>query len=328
MNGKESFNNQYQDKIKILLSKSKYNDVLKSYYYSLYSGNIQSESSRYNYLRIISSFLNETNKNIDEINLDDYNYYKKNKNNCNSSYQIVIHTALKHFSNYLYESGRNEKDYMENSKRPKFKESQETREKREHNYLTKKEIEKLISSVNKGVGTKRAKSFQNNWKERDLAIITLFLTTGLRCSGIYKLDIDSIDFENKLLITTEKGDKIREITLSDDELKCLNDWIKIRKNIIKDENEQALFISNRKQRMKQETIASLVKKYASNIDGKNITPHKLRATYATQIYEKKKDAKLVQELMGHSNVNTTMLYIRNAENRTNIGSEIMSGLIF
>ena len=216
---------------------------------------------------------------------------------------------------------------MSSSKSPKKKESQETIEKRNNNYLTKEEIKILINNVKNGYGTNRAKSFQNNWRDRDYAIVMLFLNTGLRCSGIYKLDLNDIDFVNKTLTTTEKGNKIRTIFLSDKMIDCLKIWIEKRNRIVGD-NVSALFISNRKKRMKQESIAAVISKFTKNIDGKHITPHKLRATYATQVQNKVHDKELVQELMGHANMSTTELYIREKENRTNIGSDIMSEIVF
>ena len=99
--------------------------------------------------------------------------------------------------------------------------------------------------------------------------------------------------------------------------------------MLDNKKEDALFISNRKTRMDQSSISDVVKKYSSVIDGKHITPHKLRATYGTQLYAKTGDLYLVQECMGHSNPKTTELYIRGQKNEaTQKASDIMTKLIF
>ena len=78
--------------------------------------------------------------------------------------------------------------------------------------------------------------------------------------------------------------------------------------------------------MDQASIYRVVNKYASNIKGKHITPHKLRATYGTQLYEATKDIYFVQECMKHSNPKTTELYIRGNKNQTKKASDIMRSI--
>lgn len=81
--------------------------------------------------------------------------------------------------------------------------------------------------------------------------------------------------------------------------------------------------------MDQRTISRIVEKYACNIEGKHITPHKLRATYGTQLYAATKDLYFVQSCMGHSNPATTELYIRGQKNSSRqTASELMSNITF
>ena len=246
-----------------------------------------------------------------------------------SSYQIVVYSSLKKLSKYLYVSEKCNKDYMQDIPRPKPVESVETRQKRENGYLEKREIKHYLNTVKEGIGSGKAKSFQKTWKDRDLLIILLFLNTGMRCSALYKLDIDNIDLENNKITVVEKRNKIQEYIISDEIKEYIITWLKLREKILNGIDESALFISNRKQRMNQIGIARVVEKYASNIEGKHITPHKLRATYGTQLYAATKDLYFVQSCMGHSNPKTTELYIRGQKDSSRqTASELMSKITF
>ena len=86
--------------------------------------------------------------------------------------------------------------------------------------------------------------------------------------------------------------------------------MKTRSEILNGKEEDALFISNQRVRMDQSSISRVVNKYASGIKGKRITPHKLRATYASTIYNESKDLYLTQKCMGHSSPKMTETYIR------------------
>lgn len=79
--------------------------------------------------------------------------------------------------------------------------------------------------------------------------------------------------------------------------------------------------------MDQTSISRAVNKYSITIKGKHITPHKLRATYGTQLYNITKDIYFVQQCMGHSNPKTTELYVREDNKDRKKASDIMSGLI-
>ena len=147
-------------------------------------------------------------------------------------------------------------------------------------------------------------------------MINIFLNTGMRCSALYKLDVDNINFETKTLVVLDKGSKLQVYDLSDDTLEMIVKWLDKRSIILGDQIEEALFISNQRRRMTQTSIGRIVHKYAQEIPGKNITPHKLRATYGTQLYEHTHDIYFVQECMGHNNPKTTELYIRGQKDGT------------
>lgn len=327
MNGNVEYENKYQNKINGLLSS---NNRLCGFY--SFIGN-KSISTIYNYLLHINGFLAYVgNKPTDKLNIDDFSGYmmkiQRNKKGTasTSSYRIAAYSALKKYGNYLVASNqltRNPVDFID---RPKPIETQETVSKREVGYLSKKEISKYVSTVECGVGSTRSRNRQKNWKERDMAIVMLFLNTGIRCSALMKIDIDSIDFEKQTLTVTDKESYVNKYELSEEVLDIIETWLVKREELLNGKKEDALFISNRRTRMDQVSIYHVVNKYAEGIKGKHITPHKLRATYGTQLYDATKDIYFVQSCMKHSNPKTTELYIRGNKNQTKTASDIMKNL--
>lgn len=310
MNGVEFYSNKIELKINSLIKENEFDmPYLRGFYYFIKDS--LTESSAHKYIGHVIRFINTLDKEINSIDIDDYLYYlgEINKGK-SSSYQIAVYSALKKFSEYLYISKKNPINGMEHVKRPKFKESEQTIRKREIGYLDRNEIKTYISSIKQGIGSNKAKARQEKWKERDLAIILIFLTTGIRCSALYKLDISNIDFDKHILIVTDKGNKVVEYLLDTEVEKIVKEWL-IKRNELKiDKNDQALFVSNMKKRMSVEAISLIVKKYSADIKGKHITPHKLRATYGTQLYNETHDIRFVQSCMNHNSPKTTELYIR------------------
>ena len=285
--------------------------------------NSLSWQSRFNYLKIIKDFYNTVKKKPNELKLDDFTMFFNYRYKKSPSQQGVVYSALKKYTKYLFVSKRINENYMDLIDRPKLIESQETIKKRENGFLTKKEIKILIDNVKNGVGTQR----EDLMKTRNSLIIMLFLNTGMRLAAIWKLDVSDIDIKNHTLINTEKRGKVREFALSDEIIELLNKWLAERDVILKGKKEAALFISEKHNRLSYEAIGDMVKKYTACILGKNISPHKLRATYGTQIYEATKDIYFTQQAMGHSNPGTTQLYVRGQQKEImNKSADIMRKL--
>ena len=124
---------------------------------------------------------------------------------------------------------------------------------------------------------------------------------------------------------------VRQYEMSDKLVHALNHWIEIRnsKVVVSDDDKKckALFVSSRRQRINISTLKNIVKKYAVDITDKNITPHKLRATYGIQLYNKTGDIYFVQECMGHSNPKTTELYVREKKQNTKRASYTMNKML-
>ena len=116
-------------------------------------------------------------------------------------------------------------------------------------------------------------------KERDLAIVTLLLGTGIRVSECVGLDIEDVDFKNNGIKVTRKGGNEMVVYFGPEVEKALKRYLEVRENIIPLEgHEHALFYSAQRRRIGVQAIENLVKKYSQQITTtKKITPHKLRS---------------------------------------------------
>ncbi|MBR6390353.1 MAG: tyrosine-type recombinase/integrase [Lachnospiraceae bacterium] len=148
-------------------------------------------------------------------------------------------------------------------------------------------------------------------RERDLAILTLMLNTGIRVSECAGLDVGDVDMIVNSLTIVRKGGAQDIIYFGDEVHKALETYINGERTTMIPEkgSETALFLSLKKQRISVDAIENLVKKYAKMVvPNKKITPHKLRSTYGTALYRETGDIRLVADVLGHENVNTTIDY--------------------
>ena len=155
--------------------------------------------------------------------------------------------------------------------------------------------------------TGQKKVYYEKTKDRDLALVTLLLGTGVRVSECVGLDIEDVDFKNNGIKVTRKGGNEMVVYFGPEVEKALKNYLEVRKNIIPVEgHEHALFYSTQRKRIGVQAVENLVKKYARQVTTtKKITPHKLRSTYGTALYQETGDIYLVADVLGHKDVNTT-----------------------
>lgn len=151
------------------------------------------------------------------------------------------------------------------------------------------------------------KAYWEKTKLRDLALVTLLLGTGIRVSECVGLDIGDVDFKNNGIKVVRKGGNEMVVYFGDEVEKALRDYLEERLGITPVAgNENALFLSTQRKRIGVQAVENLVKKYARKITTtKKITPHKLRSTYGTSLYQETNDIYLVADVLGHKDVNTT-----------------------
>lgn len=162
--------------------------------------------------------------------------------------------------------------------------------------LTLDESKNLLSSIS------------GSNEKRDYAIIMLFLNCGLRLSELISIDIDKI--KGDTLTVIGKGNKERTIYLNDVCVKAIEEYLEVRQDP-KPGHEKALFISNRKTRFSQKGVQHMLDKYLqeAGLSGKGYSPHKLRHTAATLMYQHGHvDIRALQEILGHESISTTQIY--------------------
>ncbi len=162
-------------------------------------------------------------------------------------------------------------------------------------YLSTEDSVKLLDSVD------------GDFAERNYAIITLFLNSGIRLSELCGINLSSINRNSNSLVVLGKGNKERLIYLNKATLDALDAYLAVRPDV---KGERALFISRQNKRISPKTVQWLVKKYlsAAGLDTEHLSVHKLRHTAATLMYQSGTDLRILQEVLGHSNLGTTQIY--------------------
>ena len=176
-------------------------------------------------------------------------------------------------------------------------------------YMEKNEVERMLQALMSGEGlNEREKKFLDITRKRDIAIVLMFLGTGIRVSELVGLDIDHVDFGNSSFLITRKGGDQTILYFPEKVALCLQEYLQERMAAQPLEgHEHALFLSLQRRRISQRAVEKLVKKYA--VLGAplkpRLSPHKLRSTFGTNLYRATGDIYLVADTLGHADVNTT-----------------------
>lgn len=209
--------------------------------------------------------------------------------------------AVRSLFKYLYTHDRINQDVASKVAMPKLHEKEIIR-------LEVNEVAAILDQAESGSGlSDKQRDFHKITSIRDVAILTLFLGTGIRISELVGLNVTDIDFENNAFTVTRKGGNRAVLYFSNEVKQALYDYVEIR-NVDKEipRDEEALFISIQKKRLSARAVENLVKKYSKLISPlKKITPHKLRSTYGTSLYRATQDIYVVAEVLGHKDINTT-----------------------
>lgn len=171
------------------------------------------------------------------------------------------------------------------------------------------EVARMLDAVETGeMMTERQKRYNDSVRARDLAILTLFLGTGIRVSELVGLDLDDLDFTLNSFIVTRKGGNQAILYFPEEVASVLQAYLAHRREMTPlPGHENALFLSMQNKRISVRAVQVMVKKYALQVAPlkKRLSPHKLRSTFGTNLYHETGDIYLVADVLGHSDVNTT-----------------------
>lgn len=213
-------------------------------------------------------------------------------------------SAIKKMFTYLYKVSKIKSNPAELVDTPKI-------HKKNIVHLDKDEVKDLLDIIENGSHlTKSQLAFHSYTKSRDFAIVCLLLGTGIRVSECVGINLSDIDFKSNGIKIVRKGGNESIVYFGDEVEIALSKYLSEREDIIAVEgHEDALFLSLQKKRLGQRAIQNLVKKYSKIATPlKKISPHKLRSTYGTALYEKTEDIYLVADALGHADINTTKRY--------------------
>ncbi len=212
-------------------------------------------------------------------------------------------STLRSFFKFLFKNSRIDRNVSQLIDLPKLHEKPILR-------LEIDEVAKMLDLVENGGDSlsSRQQKWHEHTKVRDLAMISLFLGTGIRVSECVGINIEDVDFELNSFPVTRKGGAQVILYFPDEVAKVLKDYMSVRKEIdALPGHERALFLSMQKRRITVRATENMVKKYAVLIAPlkKRLSPHKLRSTFGTNLYHETGDIYLVADVLGHSDINTT-----------------------
>lgn len=210
--------------------------------------------------------------------------------------------SIRSLYDYLFKSGRIATNVTLLVELPKIHEKPILR-------LDQQEMTRLLYQAETGEDmTEGQKRFQQKTAKRDFALLSLFLGTGIRVSECVGINLSDVDMENNAFLVTRKGGNQVVLYFPPEVADALAEYMEERKQIEPlPGHEDALFLSLQRRRISQRAIQKLVKKYASIAAPlkPKISPHKLRSTFATNLYNATGDIYLVADVLGHSSVDTT-----------------------
>lgn len=231
-------------------------------------------------------------KNILTLSVKDIEIYIKNLSELSPSSISRNISALRTFYNYYMKLDKIKYNPCDSIKLPKLGAHLPS-------YLTIEEVERLLDI-----------KIETAFDARNKALLELMYATGLRISETITLEFKNIDTEACILRVMGKGSKERIVPINDYALNALDIYLKeYRPSLVKRSENNYLFLNNHGGMLTRQGVFKMIKSEClkKGID-KNISPHTLRHTFATHLLENGADLRIIQELLGHSDIQTTQIY--------------------
>jgi integrase/recombinase XerD len=235
----------------------------------------------------------------DKIN--GYVTYMKEQPYASSSVARKV-AAVKSFFNYLETNQLIQENPTTDIDSPKVK-------KRLPKTLSAKEVELLLAAP---ASKKSPKNL------RDMALLNMLYSTGMRVTEVVSLRLKDIDLENNVLYCPGKDDQVRELPFDQLTKTILANYIdEGRPFLVKDKDETAMFLNHRGQQLTRQGLWLIIKAYAKEADlSVAVTPHTLRHSFAAHKLNSGSELQEVQKLLGHANISTTQIYTQLEDTET------------
>ena len=295
-----------------------YIDDFIDYRKDIYLASDQTLKSNRIDLKLFENFIgSKIHKTINGPAVMEFQYYLKNdRDNCGGSINRKIFT-LRSYSHFLRLQDVPDAETLPFYDVLKIRQGYRNRP----NALTTEQIKCVFDSINRDtiLGI------------RDYAVCALMYQTGLRVGEVHNLDLTSINFENRKLIVVGKGNKRRELYLTDEMVQVLSEWIAVRPYLYKSKQNCALFVSKKGNRLAIRTMEDNFKKNMIKSELKthfNVTCHTLRHTFASHLNDKDVDILVIQSLLGHSSTRSTEPYIHPSLDKIRQAMEKLPGVVY
>lgn len=201
--------------------------------------------------------------------------------------------AVRGFSTWLYREGLSSIDHAAKLKTPKQQRYLPT-------VLSESQAVTFLDQVDAESEPERL---------RNIAIMELLYATGIRVAELCALNIQDIDFSRRMLKVTGKGNKQRMVPFGENSQKALENWLSPGgRGEIVSQDPQAVFLGVRGKRLDPRQVRRIVERTAREMELAHVSPHSLRHSAATHLLNGGADLRVVQELLGHSSLQTTQIY--------------------
>lgn len=184
------------------------------------------------------------------------------------------------------------------------------------------QVETVFEKLKNTDISRERKQFAKRNQLRDTAMITLLLYTGIRVSECVGIDISDISFTENAVKVRRKGGREQTVYFNEEVKTALQDYIE-NERTTPEYDKDALFVTRRNERMSVRSAENIVRKYTDGVSVSKITPHKLRSTYATTLYENTSDAYLVKDALGHSTLGVVQKYINASDKNRKLASALI-----
>lgn len=246
-------------------------------------------------------FLKERNrKKVDKIRKKDIQDFMQVLLKEKKKPQTIAHylTSIKNYHKFLLKNGYVNTDIAESIERPKLT-------KKLPNVLSVEEVDKLLDI-----------RLNTSFDYRNKCMLELLYGTGLRVSELVSIKINDIDTINCIVHCIGKGNKERIVPINDYVITSLNDYLKERPKLLKNKTTQELFLNREGDSISREGFFKVLKKLLLEKGlNPNVSPHTLRHSFATHLLEHGADLRVIQEMLGHSDISTTRIYTHITNNQ-------------
>ncbi len=240
----------------------------------------------------------ETWQGVNPEIVDEYVNHLKTQDYASSSVARKV-AAVKSFFNYLFARGEIKENPTTGIDSPKVK-------KRLPKTLSTDDIDRLLQAPRKKNTPKHL---------RDTALLTILYNTGMRVTEVVSLRLEDVDLEQGLLFCQGKDEAARELPLDAETEASITEYLANgRQYLVKNKDEDALFLNHRGQQLTRQGLWLIIKAYAKKVKlSGEVTPHTLRHSFAAHKLESGSNLQEVQRLLGHANISTTQIYTQLTE---------------